>query len=474
MAPSRPTRGAPIYLGAALISQASGLLRYVALARLLGPHELGLAAALTVTGSFFDMVTDTGSDRFLIQNPAGNAPAVQRLVQLVYLVRGFAVAAALLLGAAPIAWLYGTPRLAHGIAFLALSPAIGGLLHLDIRRAQRRHDFRGEAICTGAADLAGLAGAVIAAFALRSYLAVAWGFVLRAATLVLLSHLLARRQYRLGMDRAHAPALARFAAPLMLNGLALFLVLQGDRVIVGHALGVTELGIYTAIMLLIYYPSVVIANTVHGLFLPRIAGAAADPAARATEIALFGRVKLLLALAMETGFAVVAPIAVPLLYGRRFAEPAPLIALIGVLQATRFLLGWPSTTALALGRSVTVLLANLFHILIIPGAALGLWLVGGLPGAVLGFVAAELLACAAALVLMNRNSGAPRREGFGALGLLVLNSCGLEIYALAAGAGRIAAAAAVLAALLLLLAFLAARDAALTKLLAGLARRRLR
>ena len=89
------SRGAGLYLAAALISQASGLVRYVVLARLLGPRELGLAAALTVTGSFFEMVTDTGSDRFLIQDPDGDLPAVQRMVQLVYVLRAVAIAVTL-------------------------------------------------------------------------------------------------------------------------------------------------------------------------------------------------------------------------------------------------------------------------------------------------------------------------------------------------------------------------------------------
>ena len=40
------------------------------MARLLGPEQIGLAALLILTSSFFESVSDNGSDRFLIQDPA--------------------------------------------------------------------------------------------------------------------------------------------------------------------------------------------------------------------------------------------------------------------------------------------------------------------------------------------------------------------------------------------------------------------
>ncbi len=455
-----PSRGALLYFGAALLSQASGLLRYVALARLLGPAQLGLAAALTVTGSFFEFVSDTGSDRFLIQDRDGDLPAVQRLVQLVYVSRGTVVALLLAGFALPIARIYGTPTLAAGIAWLALSPAIAGLLHLDIRRLQRQHDFRPEAICTAAADTAGLLAAIAAAWWLRSFVAVACGFVVRSAVLVAASHQIARRPYRLGWDREHAPRLARFAAPLMLNGLALFLVSQGDRVLVANRLGVTALGYYAAILLLILYPSNVIANYLHTLFVPRIAALRDTPAERNRLADRFGGLTLLLAVLMACGFVLVAPPAVPLLFGRRFAQSATLIGLIGLLQATRFLLSWPTTVALAMGRTTTVLVANLCHIAIVPGALLGLVLIGGLPGIVAGFLLTEIGAAAVAVRLLNRATGEPWTRGMPRLGLLLLAAVPILGWGEAIDGAHWLRAAAMLAAMAALLAWMVRREAA--------------
>src|SRR3546814_5270331 len=86
------------------------------LARRSGAERLGLAAILILTAQFFDSVTDSGSDRFLVQDRAGSAPALLRLTHLVSLGRGLLIAVGLVVLAGPIARLSGAPQLAPEIA----------------------------------------------------------------------------------------------------------------------------------------------------------------------------------------------------------------------------------------------------------------------------------------------------------------------------------------------------------------------
>jgi O-antigen/teichoic acid export membrane protein len=420
VSPEPPRRGGRLLFSASLVSQGVALLRYLILARLLGPEQLGLAAALTVASAFFGMITDTGSDRFLIQDRYGEAIEVQKLVQLVYVSRGILVAAGLVIFANPMAYFYDSPRLVAGLTILAVQPLVLGFFHLDIRRMQRSHDFRSEAICLIAAEPAGLLAAVIFAWLTRDFKAVVYGLIACALVRVVSSHLLAKRPYRLGWAQEHASRLARFATPLMLNGVLLFIVSQSDRVIVGNHLGITALGYYSTIALLIYVPSNVVAGYMHAIFIPLIAARRDSRSEQDCLIDSLGGQTLLIALAMAAGFAIVAPWMVPTLFGARFAQPAMLIGLIGILQATRFLLGWPTATALALGRSTTVLASNLAHFLIFPGAFVGLRLIGGLSGVVVGFIGAEVVAVAVALVLLNRNLNRRSWHGFERLGALIL------------------------------------------------------
>ncbi|HEX4173327.1 MAG TPA: oligosaccharide flippase family protein [Acetobacteraceae bacterium] len=387
------------------VAQVCALLRYVILARILGPEQLGLAATLILTASFFDMISDTGGDRFIIQDARGDDPPAQKLVHLVLVCRGAATALALIVFAWPIALFYKTPALALGMATMSLSPFIMGFLHLDLRRVQRDNDFRPEALGMMVGESLGLATTVTAALVLRNYSAVIFGLVARSSALVLVSHLTAKRPYRIGFSREHAPSLTRFAAPLMFNGLVLFLGGQGDRVLVGRSIGVKGLGHYSAIMLLIYYPSQMIQRYVHAVFMPPIAAHQQNRALRDQVSDSLGGQTFLLAILMMAGFAVVAPVMVPLLYGRAFAETAPVIALIGFLQATRFLTVWPTTVALAMGRSGIVLASNLVRLAAWPCALIGAATLGGLSGIVAGFLFGEVISFCTALAMLNLREG---------------------------------------------------------------------
>jgi O-antigen/teichoic acid export membrane protein len=423
--PSQPAstrRGGRVYFVAAVLTQVFALLRYVLLARLLGPEQLGLAATLMLTSSFFDLISDTGGDRFLIQDKDGDSYGAQRLVQLVLVLRGLSIAAALVIFAWPVAVFYKAPALGPGLAMLGISPLIGGFVHLDMRRQQRENDFRAQAISVLASETLGLIAAVLAAYLTRNFTAVLFGVITRSLVMVIVSHVLATRRYSIGYSAEHAPRMARFSMPLMLNGLTLFLGGQGDRVLVGRQVGFKGLGHYSAVSLLIYSPSAALLSYAHAIYLPLISGARNDRAQREKVSNDLGARTLLLALLMSTGFAIVAPPMVPILYGRAYAQPASIIALVGILQACRFLTVWPTTVALAMGRSTIVLASNLVRVLAWPSALAGFALVGGLTGIVLGFIAGELAAFVTALVMLNRGENYRLFHGFDRLLMFIAGS----------------------------------------------------
>ena len=394
-------------------------MRYVALARLLGPTELGLATTLVVTGAFFDLVSDTGSDRFLIQDRDGDTPQVQRLVQLVYVLRGFAIAVALAAFSIPIAAFFRAPRLAGGLAVLGLSPLILGFLNLDIRRSQRHLDFRPEAVAILTAESLSLVATVIAALVIRDFTATLYGLITRALVMVLVSHITARRRYSLGYDKEIGRRLRSYSGPLMLTGVMLFVGMQGDRVMAGRALGLRMLGQYSAVLQLIYYPSTMLLRYTHNLYMPLVAACRDDAIERERVSESLGGMTFLMAIAMAVGFSIVAPPMITVLFGSRYRATALLVGMIGVLQTTRFLINWPTTVAMSMGRSRTVLANNLPRLLVFPGALIGLWLVGGLLGMVVGFAAGEMVSIIVAVLLLNRNMGRSWHAGFDRLTMFI-------------------------------------------------------
>jgi O-antigen/teichoic acid export membrane protein len=195
----------------------------------------------------------------------------------------------------------------------------------------------------------------------------------------------------------------------------LFVGSQGDRVIVVNQLGVKELGLYSAVLMLVFYPTAALLRYMHALYVPQIAAARANPQDFRTVSERLGGQTFFLSIVTMAGFALFAPMVVGLLYGHRYEQAPLLIGLIGALQTTRILINWPTTVALATGRSGAVMLSNFFRILAFPGAFAGLWVIGGLTGLVAGFAAGEVTAIAAGIALLNRNTGRPPYAGFGRL-----------------------------------------------------------
>ncbi len=395
-------QGARAYFAANVTSQLFALLRYVVLARLLGPHELGLAATLILTAAFFEAVSDTGSDRFLVQDKDGDSPTMQGVVHAVMAARGVLIASALALTAGLLAALYKAPDLQVSLIALGAAPLIAGFAHLDMRRVQRTDDFRPESAVMFVSETLSLIATAAAAWIVRDHTAVIYGLVVRAVALVAVSHFTANRPYRWAFAGAEMRTFGVFAAPLAVNGFLLFLGSQGDRVVIGGALGPAALGYYSAVLLLVYYPAAMLGRFLSGLHLPQLAGSKMDPTAFADRHRTYAARMLLLGAAIVIGFTAVGPLMTPLLYGRAFAQPLQVFAFLAVLQSLRFVRLWPTNVAVSLGQSLIVMLNNVARMAALPFAFAAAAMFGTLEAIIAAFIAGEVAALVAALVLLRR------------------------------------------------------------------------
>jgi O-antigen/teichoic acid export membrane protein len=466
-------QGTRAYFAANLTAQASALARYIVLARILGPEQLGLAAMLILTSQFFESISDTGSDRFLVQDADGDSPRLQGLVQLVLAGRGLLIATALIVSAPLLSGLYRAPTLETSLMWLALSPFIGGFVHLDLRRAQRTQDFRPESAAIIVAELVSLAGTATAAFITRDHTAVIYGLVLRSLALVVVSHITARRPYRWAYGRDEGVRFSMFAAPLFLNGLLLFLGSQGDRLMVGSGLGAAALGHYSAILLLIYYPTSALSKFVMGIHLPHLAARREEAAVFAAAREKLGGQTVLLAIGVTAGFLMVAPMFTPLFYGRQFAQPLQIFALLGVLQAARFLRLWPTTLAVGIGRSSIVMLNNVARMIALPTAFLANLYFHSLESIVGGFIVGEIVALLAALWLLARANAVVLRHELLRVAEFVVAGALVIAWALALHAGDLILLPFVAAASVLAMLVVAQRERPTLTDAWGLARNRL-
>jgi len=463
------TRGAKIYFAANLVAQASALLRYVLLSRLLGPEQLGLAAMLILTAQFFESVTDTAADRFMVQDAKGDTPSMQKTVQLALFGRGTFLAAALVITGVGMGMLNLNPGLGFSVAALAVVPLIGGLVNLDVYRYQRTGDFRAASLSQVVAEVASLIATGIAAYITRDHTAIIYGLAVRGLATVLISQLVAQRRYAWGYSKPEAATFRRFALPLFLNGLLLFLGGQGDRLLVGF-LGAAELGKYSAIMLLIYYPANMILRFMSNIHLPEMAAARDDPAAFNAASRRLGGRTLLLSVGMMAGFTLVGPVAAPLLFGQQYAQRADIFALLAALEGARFLRLWPVTVALAEGRTTIAMFDNASRLLALPIAAVAMLMTRSLEAILIGFVIGEYVALLTTLALLTRATHISIAQEAGRLVMLAVCSLLAVGWSLAVPAGHLPSMLALLVASVLTLGQLLRMERSVIVQVLGVAR----
>ncbi|MFM9827788.1 MAG: oligosaccharide flippase family protein [Sphingomonas sp.] len=395
--------GTRIYFVASLVAPAAALLRNIVIARMLGPEMFGLAVTLIVTGQFFDTVTNIGSDQFLVQDDDGETPKVQAMAQLTMVIRGIFSAAMMVAVATPVAYFYHQPQLGVPLMLMGLIPLCAAFSHLDIRRYQRQHKFAPESRALIVSELSSLGVAVVLAVWLHhhhatlGYYAALGALLARTAILVLMTHIVAERRYQLSYEAKSAGKMVRFGWPLLLNGGLLFFGGQGDRILIGHFMGPTALGLYSTALLLIFYPATVAQRFLSNIHFPQLVAARK---AHAGMVQAEGRLKgdiMVVGVLAAIGFVMVAPIALYHLYGPRFAQAPMLVGLIGVLQCTRMLRVWPATIALAMGRTGIILSSNIVRMIALPLAWLGYTLGYGLIGLTLGMILGEVISIMSSL-----------------------------------------------------------------------------
>lgn len=354
-------RGAALLTAGQAAGQVLSFARNIIVARLLSPEDFGIAAALAITLSLLTMISDLAADKLLIQANDGDAPELQATAHAWQVLRGVASALVLLALAPLIASLIRAPYATWAFAWLALVPLLRGLAHLDVKRLQRHLQFAPATASELVSQAAATALAWPLAHWLGDYSAVLWLVLAQTLLLSLTSHLLAQRRYALAWHRESARRLLAFGWPLLVNGLLLFCVFQGDRAIVGGAYSLYDLGIYSAAAALALAPTLFVASVSTSLALPVLSRKQDDPAEFRRRYVLtsdgLALVSGLLVVLFTGGGAAVLHV----VYGEKYLDGAACLAVLGAVQAVRLLRVAPTLAALAHGDSQNSMWANVWR-----------------------------------------------------------------------------------------------------------------
>lgn len=387
---NRINNGRAIALVALIAGQFLILLRNAFIARLLGPEQFGIAATFILLQQFLESSTDTGINKFILSSKSGYTKSSISTLHFISFWRSALLALIVVAVAFPLFYANNLVDTIVPFIFVSIALLITGLSNFDIIRVQRQDELRPSSIINITSEVVATATAFIALHFDQSFMVVIYVILAKAGVAAGMSHCLSRRRYRRKYVRSRTQEVWAFATPLILNGPLIFFASQADRLIVAAALAPAILGVYTAVLMLIYTPSGLLARYLGLIFLPilsRQIQATGRPNQRSFAIIVVG-----VAVAMIVGFGLLGPTMIVWIFGPRYELGWLPVALIGASQAIRFMRLWPSTIALAYGITGSLFAANLLRTLVIPLCLLGLWWEGGLVGLCLGVMSGEAIA----------------------------------------------------------------------------------
>ena len=384
------------------------LARNLIVARLIPVEDYGVAATFAIAMAVVEMASALGLQQQIIQARNGEDPHFQAALQGFQVLRGLISGAVLFVCAGLIADFLNVPQAAWAYRIMALVPVLNALTHFDIHRLNRSMVFW-PVILTGAVPaLLSVLAVWPLAHLYGDYRVMLYAIVVQAAMTAVISHVVARRPYQLVLDRAVMAQSLRFGWPLLLNGILLFGVFNGDKLIVGRELGMETLAIFAMGFTLTLTPTLVMAKSAQNFFLPQLSTLdrlTPEGEARFIHLAMATlQAILVMGLVLVVGVALCGIPVVMVLLGEKYAALLQYLVWLAVMQALRMAKAGPSIVALSCGHTANALVANVLRILTLPLCWYVAVTTGDLLTIIIIAVAGELLGHLVALGMLRYRS----------------------------------------------------------------------
>ena len=389
-----------IILSGSMLGSLLGLVRSIVVAHLISVTDFGIASTFALSLSVVEMISALGLQQQIVQHQDGDNPRYQAALQALHAARALFSGALLLVLADPIAAFFNIPDVAWAFRLMAVVPVLNGLTHMDQDRMKRRMRYMPSILVSVLSMLISLAMVWPLSWVVNDYRVMLYAALGQNVAMLVISHIVAERRYAWAFSRTVVVGSVRFGWPILLNAILLFVVFNGERVIVGRELGVVELAVFSMAFTLVLTPTLVMEGSANSFFLPQLAAARQDPDRFAHLSLSVLQCHLLFAALIVTGVAVLGAPVIHLLLGPKYAAAIPILTWLALMQGVRVAKGGSSAPTLASGFSENGLVASLMRAALLPVAwyvvAVGgdllhvIWL--GILGEACGYVAGLWLA----------------------------------------------------------------------------------
>lgn len=219
-------------------------LKFLILARLLGPEAIGLLVVALIALAAVEALTETGLSAALIQRETTLSEAQTRAIWTILLIRGLVISVAIVVLADRVASILGVPDAAQLVLLIGLVPMLRSSASIGISIAQRERQFRPVAllqVLTSGSDLA-ISVSLVVVTGEIVYAAV--GLLVSELVRTVVSHFLFSTRPVPTLRLGPASVFIGFGKWVWGTTMINFVLDQADKIMVANFLGQASLGLY--------------------------------------------------------------------------------------------------------------------------------------------------------------------------------------------------------------------------------------
>ena len=384
-----------------LLGELCSFTRNIIIARMLTPADVGIGATFWITVAMLQMISDLASDRLLIQAQDGEEQQFQDTLHLFEFGRGLLTGSLLFILAWPVAYLFKTPQALWAFQCVALVPILRGCSHLDIKRFHRKLRFRPQVMRELTAQFCSLTLAYPLCRWLGDYSAVLAIVLIQELVQMVGSHVASERRYRWTWSDPYVRRLFAFGWPLMANGLLLFVIMRGDRLIIGTAFSTHDLGLYTMAFILANAPFTLLSGVLNPIVLPLLSEVQNQPVAFQRRARLCNSIFVIAAGIAGIPMLLCASWLLTGIYGMKYEAATGVFSWLVAARMIWLFRVAPTLTAMACADTHNTLLANLFRLTGVGLAVLAAVLGYRLEAIAVAALVGECIAAIASVVLVK-------------------------------------------------------------------------
>lgn len=397
-------------------TQVTRLLSSLIMTRLLVPEVFGIMAIAMVINSALTLFSDIGLLQSVVRSHRGHDQDFLDTLWSLQILRGFVIwAAALVLavalaGVQSLGWLTGSSAYAHpvlpyAIGAIGFTAVLAGFESTKVAVARRDMVLGRISQLEIVSNLVAVATTIAWALVDRSIWALIGGWAVGAGFRTILTHVAVPGcGNRIHWDSAAFHEIVDFGKWVLVSSTLTFLVISGDRLILGSLLSSQQLGVYSIAYLIVTALQQGLSRLASYICFPLLSKVSRDTPEELRGVYYKARLPIDLASLGFAGFLLAAgEVVVGALYDARYAAAGDMLAILALtLVASRYEVA--EQVFLALGKSRVLALINAVRVatlfVVVPAAFH--W--AGLQGAIWGIACAALLP-ASVLIYHCRQNG---------------------------------------------------------------------